>query len=74
MVARMGRVGHLLDELHRLNHRTLDLGEEDLRASRRDGPPALPASARDAGRFGLAVMLSLAEHARQASQPLLLDY
>ncbi len=72
--ARVGQIGHLLDGLQRLNHRALGLGQEDLRAARRDGPPAVAASVQDAGRFGLAIMLSLGGHARQASQPLLLDY
>lgn len=72
--ARMGSVGGLLGELRLLAERTGVFADTDRDAVLRAGPPSSSESLEITGRYGLAVMLALAECASAYNQPLLLDY
>jgi hypothetical protein len=71
--ARMGSVDRLAAELQLLAQRTGVFVGHDL-AEAQQGPPGDGASVEEVARFGLAVMLELAESAVKHRQPFLLDY
>jgi hypothetical protein len=70
----MGRVDQLVSELRMLARRVGLTSDEELSTIRQAGPPAAGADVDAAGRFGLAVILTLALIAQCSRQPLLLDY
>jgi hypothetical protein len=70
---RMASVDRLVGELRLLAERTNVFAGQDP-AVFRQNPPERGAPVDDAARFGLAVMLDLAEKALEHHQPLLLDY
>ncbi|MGH3646434.1 MAG: hypothetical protein ACRDTM_04560 [Micromonosporaceae bacterium] len=71
---RMASVDRLLSELRLLGERTGILAGHDLEEVRRAGPADDGAPVEELARFGLAVMLALAEAAAEHRQPLLMDY
>jgi hypothetical protein len=71
---RIGRIDRLLAELRLLSHRSDAFATHDRQAVLAGGPPASDAPTEFAARFGLAVMLKLAEAAAENRQPLLMDY
>lgn len=71
---RMSSIDRLCAELRLLAERTAIFTDLDVVEVRRAGPPAEGASVEDVARFGLAVMLELAEYAAESWQPLIMDY
>jgi hypothetical protein len=71
---RIGRVDRLLAELRLLSQRSQAFATQEPQAVRAGGPPPSDAPIEVAGRFGLAIMLKLAQTAAEHRQPLLMDY
>lgn len=69
----MSSVRVLVSELEDLSA-SLHISEDDLPALLDAGPPRSGTDVDAAGRFGVAVLLSLARVAHEHQQPLLLDY
>jgi hypothetical protein len=70
----MGRVDKLVEELHILNDRTLQLSNADLADARATGPPRPNAPLDEVAPFGLAVLIALADFAIANSVAWILDY
>jgi hypothetical protein len=70
---RMGSLAALVDDLHALNDRTLQLAASELERARATAPPSA-ATVQRAAPFGLAVFTALAEWALEHRQPLVMDY
>jgi len=70
---RMGSIDRLVAELRLLDERAGVFAGHDP-AELRQGPPTDGATVEEVARFGLAVMLDLAERAIEQRQPLLMDY
>jgi hypothetical protein len=71
---RIGRVDRLLAELRLLSQRSQTFATHHPQAVRAAGPPPSDAPIEVAARFGLAIMLELAQTAAEHRQPLLIDY
>jgi hypothetical protein len=71
---RIGRIDRLLAELRLLSQRSQAFAAHDRQAVLAAGPPPSDAPIEVAARFGLAMMLKLAQAAAEHRQPLLMDY
>ncbi len=69
-----GSVGRLLAELRLLSQRSQAFAIHDQEAVPAAGSPTSDAPIEVTGRFGLAIMLRLAQTAAEHRQPLIMDY